>query len=426
MLSADVFESLLDALTFGKGGKTLKISGATEINAYYQNDITKGSPVAIKSGWVVEPTLVYLEDGMGSINYAVFDPSDTYLAVSGESMPYLQVFKRSGSRFSPLSSDIPLPGAGYGVKFSPSGDYLVVGHWNSPFMTVFKRNGDAFNQLTINDTLPGPATQVDFDKTSTYLVVAHAGHPYVSIFKRNGDSFTKLASPDSTPTDTAYGIAFDPTDTYVAVAFYSSPYLAIYKRSGDFLTQLATPSFTPSGPSYAVAWDKTGTYLAVGSGSSPYLIIYQRSGDTLTKLSVPSSLPGGEVRSVAFSPNGDYLFVAHRNTPSFTIYDVRNNFAKLSTPSELYFSGITEGRSVYFGSTSNNFIAVTRRYNSSYISGQLKVVKGYEWKDVAAYATGNSLTNLRNYLNSSGASGAGIALEDGSVGQLKKVLRIWR
>ena len=197
-----------------------------------------------------------------------------------------------------------------------------------------------------------------------------AGTP-VAIKSAWVDPPTKLTDPAVPPTGTGRGVAWDPTGQYLAVAHDSNPYLTVYRRSGDSLTKLTDPAVLPTGIGYGVAWDPTGQYLAVAHTTSPYLTVYRRDGDTLTKLTDPAVLPTDDGYGVAWDPTGQYLAVAHNSSPYLTVY------------------------------------------------------KGLVWGERVAYATGNTLADLLNYI-ATGVIGVGIAAETGGFKERRKVLRIWR
>jgi hypothetical protein len=104
------------------------------------------------------------------------------------------------------------------------------------------------------------------------------------------------------------------------VAHWSSPFVSIYKRSGDTFTKVSNPATLPAAAGYGTAFSPNSTYLSVAHEQSPFITIYKRSGDTFTKLDNPATLPTGQGNGTAFSANGTYLAVAHNGSPFITIY----------------------------------------------------------------------------------------------------------
>ena len=194
----------------------LVISGQDVVAEVYGEDITKGSPVVVKS------------------STKLADPST-------------------------LPTD-----SGYDCAFDPTGTYLAVAHYTSPYITIYKRSGDTFTKVADPSTLP-PRTGYGcaFDPTGTYLAVAHWDSPYITIYKRSGDTFAKLSNPSILPTGDGRGVAFDPTGTYLAVAHVSSPYITIYLAITCFKTNLTSDVSIAARAGYAKESGVAGEYKKI-------------------------------------------------------------------------------------------------------------------------------------------------------------------
>jgi Tol biopolymer transport system component len=201
-----------------------------------------------------------------------------------------------------------------------------MGSDGAPFLFIYKRNGDTFTKLANPAILPpGQGRGVAFSPDGTYLAVAHTNSPFITIYKRSGDTFTKLANPANLPPN-ATNATFSPDGTYLVLTLSVSssndtnPRIFIYKRSGDTFTKLDDPAEVAPGSVFNADFSNDGTYLALAHFVSPRILIYKRSGDTFTKLPDPETVLPGNGRGVSFSGNGTYLAVAHDNLPRLTIY----------------------------------------------------------------------------------------------------------
>ena len=201
-----------------------------------------------------------------------------------------------------------------------------MGSDTAPFLFIYKRNGDTFTKLANPAILPpGQGSAAAFGANDIYLAVPHTTSPNITIYKRDGDTFTKLANPANLPTSTT-NATFSPDGTYLVVTLSvassndNNPRIFIYKRSGDTFTKLDDPAEVAPGSVFKADFSNDGTYLALAHFVSPRILIYKRSGDTFTKLPDPETVLPGNGRAVSFSGNGTYLAAAHDNLPRLTIY----------------------------------------------------------------------------------------------------------
>jgi WD40 repeat protein len=279
-----------------------------------------------------------------------FSRDSVYLAVAIWSSPNILIFKRNGDTFTKLSDPATLPtGPSNKIKFSDDGTYLAVTHGNPPGITIYKRSGDTFTKLPNPASLPpSTAHNVDFSPDGTYLAVAHANTPFITIYKRDGDTFTKINNPSILPTSTARGCSFamNPSNIldnslYFATTHYGSPFVTIYKKENntDNFIKLANPAILPNNVENSdqfCKFDSTATFLGVGQDRTPGFRIYKRSGDTFTKITDPASFQNTYGMTLDFSDNNGYLAIAKaESSTGLTLYKTTltpaaNSFTKIS------------------------------------------------------------------------------------------------
>jgi hypothetical protein len=316
-------------------------------------------------------------------------PQEYYLAVVGDTSPYINVYSQDGDTFTKLTDPTALPGQGWGVNFSADGSLLAAGSSTTPYIKIYERDGDTFSvQSASFDTgANSTAWSVGYSASGDYLYAAMTASPYFMVWSRSGSSYTKLSNPASLPGGQTRGIAMDNTETYVAVCsliygsvgnnFFvykrsgstltqivatkastslrsvytswscsNSDYVTvgtedgvyIFKRSGDTFTKLSSPFDTAPGSSRVAVFDPTDTYLAVAKQVSPFVAFYKRSGDSFTKLSDPATtIPNGyNGVGIAWNKDGTYVSFSHANSPYLTIYKRSGDtFTKLSNPASL-------------------------------------------------------------------------------------------
>ena len=307
----------------------------------------------------------------GSCIDCAYSPDGIHLVVGTSTNPYIVVYKKSGDKYTQITTDIEKPAMNISkLAFSPDGTHLAISTSNSaPYLTIYERNGDKFTKIldpaiaAVSDYV----MSVSYSGDGAYMAISLTSSPYLSIFKRNGNVYTKLANPSVMPSSGGH-LAFSPDSTYLFMTSTSSPYLVIYKRSGDTFTKLANPSVAPTGLPYGVGISQDSIYFAVAHMTSPFITIYKRSGDTFTKLANPSVLPPDTGWRVSFTNNGTEMIVAHNST------NVENNrgipitrysrsgdtFTKINDDNVLY--GVDVGSAISFADDHIAIGASTKRH----------------------------------------------------------------
>ena len=98
---------------------------------------------------------------------------------------------------------------------------------------------------------------------------------------------------------------------------------------------MANPATLPANFSLGTAFSTDGTYLAVAHPTTPFITIYKRSDDTFTKVTDAATLPTSTGRGTAFSTDGTYLAVAHSSSPFITIYKTAVNAEPITAFTEI-------------------------------------------------------------------------------------------
>lgn len=304
---------------FPKGWKE-KCTGKAKEN------ITKDSAIAAKASTDLETgtlkKLSFSENPASGVFKLAFSSDGVYLAVIGNSTPYLHIYKRSGDTFTKLMEPPDLPGVFLkNASLSKDGLYLALGSGYIPFIIIYKRLGDTFVKLTDITNKPYSAvSDISFSADGNYLAAVTGDELFV--YKRSGDNFTRLSGPSEQPS-IPFHISITADGTYIAVDVTSKQCLYIYKRSEDTITKLTELSLLADNHLNSLSFSADGIYLAVGFGKKPYVIVYKRSGDTFTKLSGPPvefDRDDQYVTYVEFSLDGLYLLLVTRQNPMLYIY----------------------------------------------------------------------------------------------------------
>ena len=95
------------------------------------------SPIVVKLTFTKLTNPATLPTGTG--RGAVFDSTNTYLAIAHGTTPFVTIYKRSGDTFTKLADPAALPAStGYGAAFNPTSTYLVITHVTTPYVTIYK------------------------------------------------------------------------------------------------------------------------------------------------------------------------------------------------------------------------------------------------------------------------------------------------
>lgn len=323
---------------------------ATNTTAYYLQ-VFKKKGTTNTYDKLLNPTLPT------SLPYGIdYSPNGKFLAVSINSTPYINIYKRDGETFTKLSNPANLPaGAGRSVAFSPDNNYLAVAHATTPFVTIYKISGDTFTKITSPfNTLPGTtAICVAFSPDGNYLAAGISLSPYVNVWKINSstDSFTKLTIPTAGSGATVNGIKFSPDSLHLIYAGGSSP------SYGGYLINSSTDTFTaltilgnPANLGNHVAFSPDGVYMSIGSSTGFAILKRNNANNTysiITSQPPTAQMPAGEVTASAWSDDGNYLLVSGINDPIILYTRTVDTFARSAVTdiqeSTLATSGVPGG-----------------------------------------------------------------------------------
>lgn len=238
-----------------------------------------------------------------------WDPSGDILYVTSSASPYFLAYSRSGDTFTKIADPSTLPDTETrGVHTDSTGTYVamcprVSGTAN---LIVYKRSGTTYTTVLTNVDASGRTLYCDFSPNATYLSVGLENAPYVRIYKRSGDTFTAISDPFSgstlSPSGNTRSAIFSPDGNYLVIQQQVTPYNIIFKRSGDTWQSLTSSSDVGTWNGDGANWDKTSTYLTLTGSTTPFIKTYKRSGDTFTAISDPSTLPSGILRDGGFYP----------------------------------------------------------------------------------------------------------------------------
>jgi len=300
--------SVVDNISTGGRGNTGQLAvSSTGIYLAKVNNTTTGSGCLqlykLSGTWsqITSPTILQVGNGVA------FSPDETYLAVGCDSVPRLQIFKRSGDDFSTTCTIVTAPTNNVlECTFHPSGNYLAGGIATTPYFHVYSRSSDTFTKMSNPATLPaGRCNGIHYNPAGDLLGVAQNSSPWCMFYYWNGSSLTAISSSniDTLPTGTGNKIRFSPDGNYVAVAHAVSPFLSVYSISGSGTSTTFTKitlSNNPLAECNSVDWDGSSTYLAVShtATSSVSIELYKLAGGTLSRVQ-QTDLPSGSVGPTA-------------------------------------------------------------------------------------------------------------------------------
>lgn len=240
----------------------------------------------------------------GTSSKVAYDTTASYLAISVNTTPFINVYSRSGTTFTKLSDPATLPAnVGQGVCVDGGGEFFAVAHITYPYVTIYQRSGSTLTKLTNPSTLPTSHGRDCACSTSgEFLYVSHDASPYITAYQRSGTTYTKLTNPAALPGGNGLHVSTDSTGTITAVA--TSTVVTVYERSGTTLTKLN--DITPGGTIAGVAVSPSGGHVAITQATADFVKVYERSGSTFTalkSLTTPTKSGGRP----AWSADGRYL-----------------------------------------------------------------------------------------------------------------------
>lgn len=219
----------------------------------------------------------------GQITDVVMHPSNTVVAGSSTSTPYVHAYAWSSGFGTKFANPSTLPsGTCQGISFVPDASAILVASTaSSPYMVhAYSWSGAGFGTKFAN---PGttPSTDswdVTVNSTGTYAVFGLQN--FVQAYAWSGAGFGTRYSVSGTG-QYAYDVAFSHDDTAIAVASYASATstAAVWRWSNttQFGTRYSDPASPPSGANgvgVRFSYDSTRVMYAMGSGSSVWAISY--------------------------------------------------------------------------------------------------------------------------------------------------------
>lgn len=225
-----------------------------------------------------------VDAGRSQCKSIVWSSDSNYFAMSDGSS--IMWYTRTGDTFTKIDITTTNSTTYPRLTLDPTNTYLASTASSSPYISIWKYNGSSWTQLSSPAEFPTSATRdVAFSPSGTYLAVAGA-NPYLIIYKRNGDVFTKLNTLSAQPFGTGNSVAWDTSETFLYVGQQNSPYYCIYQRSGDnFTVTNTTLSPFPGGVVTRARFSPTNNYLTLGGWITvqPNIVTYNSS----TKLVIP-------------------------------------------------------------------------------------------------------------------------------------------
>lgn len=268
---------------------------------------------------------------VGTNRSGAMTPDGTYLAISGATSPFVQLYKRTGDSLVYIDNTGFTWNTAYSsgcMEFSHDGEWFVAGA--REFLFFFKRINDVYVYQTaisnsaglMSDTM-NPVNSISFSPDGQHMAVAGTpafnGQPnHVAVFKKIGDAFTRLtiARPGALSRQDGTAVAYSADSQYLFAGTNEPQGAFVFKRSGDTYSLLPFPVL----PSHvdgvkSAAFSPDGNFLAVGfKVRTDYIgkafIVYKRVGDSFIELAMPQEAHQGfEINALAFSPDTNTLVV---------------------------------------------------------------------------------------------------------------------
>ncbi|WP_427050354.1 tail fiber protein [Paenibacillus sp. TC-CSREp1] len=400
------------------GGREV-INGTSRTTAKFNDDITKGTVVAYTD---------YLRD-VGSISLPLstskldISPDGKKLVTHAANRLYVHTINSDGTltrtQNITISSDSSI------MSVSLYGDYMVLGTSDTPSLSIYKwsTGTNTYSKIANPAIVPSSwSSYVQFSPDGKFLFVSDISSSPVYMYSRSGDAFTKLGNVSGIPTDNVQ-IIFTPNMKYV---FFKSTvnYLSVFKISGTTLTKLTDISlkFLYTGNFAVVTPDsKYIIFPFVNTERLGPVIVRINSDDTFTivdhvfdKGSKPiGSIGSGTIWSSDISPDGKKLV--------FTESGISN----------LIF--LNYGDDNLFHVAPGNMPPTTGAvniYSAKYaLNGRLYVLYNVSGTSYISYFDHVNLdrtaVKLKDFTSvPAGATGIGYALESGSAGETKQIMKL--
>lgn len=246
-----------------------------------------------------------------------------YLAVGGQTSPYVAVYPWStsgyGAKFSDPSSAIH--NNVMGLAWSPAGNAIAFTVFTSPYLIAYRFSASGFGTKYTNPavTLAGEPGLVAFAPNGTAIAATHQTSPCVSAYAWSSSGFgSKFSNPATLPSGSAgQGIAFSPDSSVLFMSTNGSPFVYAYAwSSSGFGTKYANPSVLPADVFRGMSVHPSGAAVAGigyngGGSSTVHVSTYEWSNATGWGARYADPTLGWETgySRVQFSPRGDAIAV---------------------------------------------------------------------------------------------------------------------
>ncbi|MZQ99480.1 MAG: hypothetical protein GT601_17575 [Acidaminobacter sp.] len=338
--------------------------------------------------------------------------------------------------------DVAVPSAAYRAEFNEPKGLLSVGINAAPYLHIYTVDGTSFTKQA--DPAVAFLSRIHkWSPNGEYLAVG-GGASCINIYKFVDGVLTKLADPAVLPTASPTAIAWSGDSKYLMVTTNTSPFMVVYERSGDTFSNLANPADTNSSASCTV--DPTGTYFVLGQNSaSSYFRVYKREGTTLTKIyettstyaflwiefspsgrhiAVAYDAPGGGIRM--FKRVGDVfsnmsLSLSHGEMVRSMRFSPDNNIVAYA-PSDMSRLYLSKRDGDVFGTAVNALLSTSAYAQGFAIRADLSMIVAASAESPYVHVLTGGSVKLYNAPEISGFRKIGVAKEDGSIGEVKKMI----
>lgn len=350
----------------------------------------------------------------------------------------VRVWKIAGGSLSEIGTPLTTApsDAPHAIALSADGAYMAVPTYKVvsgdviPSIEWYKRSGDTFAKLSP----ASPLTTVEsFDTIDNIYWTGDGAYiagtfstPSVVWFKRTGDTFTQLPDPTGLVASSSLALAWSPDGVYLAASydnFPSASSIVVYKRTGDTLAKLSDIPTHTGLLSQHLAWSSDGEMLIASgvddSTLDPLLRAWKRTGDTFTLLSAPitSNYFGVLASAIFASANDPVLAIGATDdfNPLIEFHEKSgDSYALLSGEPDVLPPGGNAGWWADAAFSGNKVAVLFAGYNSSlgqYVGNEL-----YLYEIAAATASQIAATTGDDIARFTPLSALNAALEDATAG----------